>query len=658
MTTYRHAFVAALITVGVGLAFTFTNASGRAPTIAGLGADDTPMMLEPGGGTQGARQEEPSASNPLRNAYFGELHVHTSLSLDAFMNGNRHGPEVAYRFASGQPLTLYGGETTQLRVPLDFIAITDHAESFGDLSLCKNSDSVVYDIPTCQRMRTVDRAFQARIIGGWRVDRPIRAVDVCGEDGHRCVEARKDTWRRSRELADQFNDSGRFTTLVAYEYSPVNLNPLAKVHRNVIFRTADVPDTVFSAFDGTAEDLHAWLESACQQPCQVLTIPHNPNAASGRFFWPGLNSDGTPWTRAILDRRARVERLVEIYQGKGSSECHTGLGLTDEECGFEMWVRNCGPDEEEGCAGTHDMVRDVIVDGLRVEQERGVNPFKLGFIGATDAHLSNPGDVEEDDYRGQLGIPDDTPQKRLAAGGGQGQARGGDGGWGFGGPTKFSPGGLAGVWAEENTRESIWDALARRETFGTSGPRIRVRFFGGFELPEDLHDDRDVVRIGYERGVAMGGDLTAAPSGEAPRFVVWATRDPNSAPLQKLQVVKGWIENGESASRTYDVACSDGITADPATGLCRDNGATVDLETCDITPGRGATELATTWTDPDFDPNTPSVYYVRVLENPVCRWSTYDALGSNASVSPYVPPTIKERAWTSPIWYTPSAASR
>ena len=585
-----------------------------------------------------AQQADTIRSNPLWDAYFGELHVHTSYSLDAFMNGNRHDPAVAYRFARGEPLTLYGGETTQLRVPLDFIAITDHAVR-------------QFDVPRDEDHRPGAPREESSVIGASMA--PHGVTDVCGDDGRRCIDASKDTWRRSRELAEQFNDPGMFTTLVAYEYSPHILTPLAKVHRNVIFRTADVPETVFSAFDGTAENLHEWLESTCRQPCRVLTIPHNPNASSGRFFWLGRNSDGTPWTQEILDR------LVEIYQGKGSSECHTGIGLTDEECGFEMWVRNCGPDDTAGCASATDMVRDAVVNGLRVEKERGVNPFKLGFIGATDAHLSNPGDVEEDDYEGQIGVPDDTPQERLAPGGFQGGARGADdGGCGFGGPTKFSPGGLAGVWAEQNTREAIWDALARRETFGTSGPRIRVRFFGGFELPEDLHRNRDLVRIGYERGVPMGGDLVAARNGRAPRFVVRATRDPDSAPLQKLQEVKSWIEDGESTTKIYDVACSDGITADASTGLCRDNGATVDLETCEISADRGASELATTWTDPDFDPDTPSLYYVRVLENPVCRWSTHDALRIDATLSSYVPPTIKERAWTSPIWYTPNSASR
>jgi hypothetical protein len=218
---------------------------------------------------------------------------------------------------------------------------------------------------------------------------------------------------------------------------------------------------------------------------------------------------------------------------------------------------------------------------------------------------------------------------------------------------RFNPGGLAGVWAEKNTRESIWDALYRRETFGTSGTRIRVRFFGGFDYPADLHRSPDLVTIGYAKGVPMGGDLKAAPSGKSPRFVVWATRDPDSAPLQKIQIVKGWIENGKGVAKIYDVACADGIKADPKTGLCADNGAAVDIATCKIGAGKGAGELSTTWTDPAFDPKIRAVYYVRVLEDPTCRWSTYDAHRLKVDPPKAVPATVKERAWTSPIWYTP-----
>ena len=599
--------------------------------------------------------EDTKASIPW-NAYFGELHVHTSLSTDAYMNGTRTNPVTAYRFAQGDPVTLQSGQTWRLSRALDFVALTDHAESFGDLSLCTTPGSPVYDVPLCQGMRGTDPIVMGRVIGGWAVEGGRYEPETCGEDGKLCIAAARNTWETVQEAANRANAPGKFTALIGYEFSPVILRPdsTTKIHRNVIFRNSQVPGGVFSAYDGTAEELHSWLETTCQEPCRVLTIPHNSNASSSQIFWEGKNSDGSPWTREILDRRARLEPLVEIYQGKGSSECHVGIGLADEECKFEQWVRNCGPNERIGCATASDMVRDTVVRGLAVEQDWGVNPFKLGFIGSTDSHLGTPGATEESDYQGQLGRPDDSPEKRLGAG--QFALEGGasdDGGWGFQGPSKFSPGGLAAVWAAENTREQIWDALARRETFSTSGSRIRVRFFGGFDYPHDAHARHDAIELGYRKGVPMGGDLVAAPDGKAPAFIVWAIRDPESAPLQKVQIIKGWVEDGIDRTKIYDVACSDGIEPASKSGLCKDNGATVDLESCEIDHEKGDAELATTWTDPAFDASKRAVYYVRVLENPVCRWSTHDAHRSKAELSPHVPPIIKERAWTSPIWYTP-----
>ena len=596
------------------------------------------------------------------NAYFGELHLHTSLSTDAFMNGTRKHPLSAYRFAQGEPLTLSTGQSWQLPRPLDFVAVTDHAESFGDLALCTTPGTPVYETALCQAMRGTDPRDMGRIIGGWAVEGGRYNPETCGEAGALCIEAARSTWQTIQDAARAANRPGVFTALVGYEYSPVlRRGPqianggggrIAKVHRNVIFRGEEVPDHAFSSYDGTAEALHAWLEEACLPPCRALTIPHNSNASASQLFWEGRNTDGSPWTQEILERRARLEPLVEIYQGKGSSECHPGLGLTDEECGFEQWVSNCGPDERIGCATESDMVRDTIVRGLSVEAERGVNPFKLGFIGSTDSHLGTPGATQEDDYRGQLGRPDESPAKRLADG-----TPPEEGGWGFMGPTKFSPGGLAAVWAPENTREAIWDALARREAFSTSGTRIRVRLYGGFDLPQDAHDRRDAFRRAARKGVPMGGDLPAAKSDRAPRFLVWASRDPASAPLQKLQVVKGWVEAGLDRVRVYDVACADGVSPDPLSGRCPETNAAVDLGTCAIDETKGDAELSTTWMDPDFDPERRAVYYVRVLENPVCRWSTHDALRIGAPLPEHVPATIEERAWTSPIWYTPAGAS-
>ena len=605
--------------------------------------------------TRGSWAAEADAPIP-RNAYFGELHLHTALSTDAFMNGTRKHPFTAYRFAQGDPVTLLSGQTWTLSRPLDFAAVTDHAESFGDLSLCTTPGSPVYDVPLCQGMRGTEPTIMGRVIGGWQVAGSRYEPETCGDDGALCKAAARSTWATVQDAANQANLPGKFTALIGYEYSPVILTSdiTSKIHRNVIFRGSEVPDRAFSAYDGTAEDLHRWLDTTCETPCRALTIPHNSNASSSQLFWEGKNTDGSPWTREILDRRARLEPLVEMYQGKGSSECHVGIGLADEECDFEQWVRNCGPDERLGCATTSDMVRDTVVRGLGVEQEWGVNPFKLGFIGSTDSHLGTPGATEESNYQGQLGRADESPEKRLAGGfpASDGQAPD-DGGWGFRGPTKFSPGGLAAVWAAENTREQIWDALARRETYSTSGSRIRVRFFGGFDYPVDAHERHDAIELGYRKGVPMGGDLASAPAGMAPSFIVWALSDPDSAPLQKVQVIKGWGEDGNDRIKIYDVACSDGIQPDPATGRCKDNGATVALDSCEIDRNKGAAELATTWTDPDFDTSSRAVYYVRVLENPVCRWSTHDAHRIGAELPAHVPPTIEERAWTSPIWYTP-----
>ena len=596
-----------------------------------------------------------------RQAFFGELHLHTGLSTDAYINGTRKDPVSSYRFAQGDPVMLQGGRSWQLSRPLDFVAITDHAESFGDMPLCVTPGSVAYDKPLCKTVRDMNPLASQMLIGGWNVSGAKRPVEICGEDGGSCIQAEKTTWATLQEAANYVNSPGEFTALIGYEYSPVILraDSTSKVHRNVIFRGTEVPDRAFSSYDGTIEQLHEWLDESCPEPCRALTIPHNTNASASRIFWPEKNSDGSPWTKEGVERRARLEPLVEIYQGKGSSECHPGLGLTDEECGFEQWVPNCQEGKTEGCSTANDMVRDTLVRGLAMEKKWGVNPFKLGFIGSTDSHLGTPGATEESDYRGQLGNPDSTPARRLGLEsyydleGMDIEIDTEEGGWGFSVPSKFSPGGLAVVWAGKNTREEIWDALARRETFSTSGTRIQVRFFGGFDYPKNAHQRRDAVKLGYRKGVPMGGDIAAAPNGQVPTFIVSALRDPDSAPLQKLQIIKGWVEGGEERSQVYDVACSDGVVPDPQSGRCPANGAAIDLTSCKVDETKGDAQLGATWTDPSFDASLPALYYVRVLENPVCRWSTHDALAIGAELPAHVPPSIKERAWTSPIWYTP-----
>ena len=343
-----------------------------------------------------------------------------------------------------------------------------------------------------------------------------------------------------------------------------------------------------------------------------------------------------------------------------------GLGTTDEECNFETYYPVCEPGQRAGCANASDFVRNALKAGLRLEADYGVNPFKFGFIASPDDHQSLAGAADEAEFAtrpvkfgtsGRFGMADQGPDGPAWYGD---QADGGN---------VNNPGGLVGVWAEANTREAIFDALRRRETFGNSGTRIHVRFFAGWDYPADLDARRDMVEAAYAGGVPMGADLpdppAGGPGGGGPRFVVWATKDPASANLQKVQIVKGWAETGapaapfapsgqQTAEQVYDVACADGLQPDPVTHRCADNGARVDLSDCSYATGLGAAELSTTWTDPDFDPAQRAFYYVRVLENPTCRWTTHRALARGAAPPPSDPPTVKERAWSSPIWYTPA----
>ena len=601
-----------------------------------------------------AEKEAAAPRDPLKNAYFGELHLHTSYSLDAYIFGNTmNDPFVAYRFARGGEVTLANGARKRIKVPLDFAAITDHAEALGEYEICTNAQIEGYQSETCKGIRANDMAPFIAIFEGSSKTPAVRLKDICGDDGSKCRNEAPVPWQRIQQAAAENYEPGKFTSLIAYEYSagaPEGQGGM--MHRNVIFRGAVVPDTVFSAFEGTGEDLHKWLEEQCTGDCRVLTIPHNPNFYWGRLYW-GKNSDGTPFTKEIVERRARMDRLVEIMQIKGNSECQTGIGTTDEECNFETVFRECTGDKTAGCDNEYGFVRNGLKLGLREEEKWGTNPFKQGFVGATDNHNGTPGDTAEDDYEGHYANNDGTPEVRLGlkpnpTAEAMGMSGDDD-------PTKlYNPGAITGVWAESNTREGIWDALYRKETFATSGTRVKLRLFGGFDLPGDLNTKPDWVKVAYDRGVPQGGDLSKAPDGKAPTFVVWAARDPMSAPLAKIQIVKVWRTSDDKLEEmTYDVACSDGMTPDAKSHRCPDNGATVNLEDCSISKDKGAAEMSTVWSDPAFDSKVRAAYYARVLENPVCRWSMYDAKKAGVPYPEELEKTIKERAWSSPIWYTP-----
>jgi len=620
------------------------------------------------------------------NLYWGELHLHTAESFDSTMMGNNFGIEDAYRFAMGEPLIGAGGETMQLSRPLDFVAITDHAESFGTRTHCNDPNLSLVERAACWVMAQNNPIFLSIIVDGARgtadpgdpslpagvyqpESRKAPGADrfpTCKWGGgtvERCYDNVSKDWARYVQLADDYYAPGELTTLIAYEYSP-GMPDQGKHHRNVIFRSNSVPKRSISSTDvPNAIELWKGLEATCDKGdgCDFLTIPHNPNKAWGltysRYTWDGQEYGEEDW-----QLRQRREPLAEIFQNKGASECALGVGATDEECAFAQVLDPCLPGELSGCAFQTAFVRQGLKVGLELEQELGFNPFQIGSIAATDNHNANPGDVEEWDYRGSVGSIFSPAARRLSGTNRVGNKA-------YTSMLKFhTPGGLAAVWAPENTREAIFDALARRETYATSGPRIALRFYAGWDIDAAAMDSPGLIPHLEANAVAMGAVLpawsgTEEPSIEessnesggknikSPEFIVWAVRDAMDAPLQRIQMVKGWIDDaGQTHENVVDIACADGLQVDPATGRCPDNGATVDLTSCQYSTGSGATELKTLWRDSDYDPDQSAFYYVRVLMNPTCRWSSYDAIRLGREPDPSVPATIQERAWSSPIW--------
>lgn len=631
---------------GGGLAVSAMGGISMAVLVAALAASGPPATASAPKAPPGAAART-SGYNPERNAYFGDLHVHTKLSFDAYIFNVRASPDDAYRFAKGETIGHASGFDIRLAGgPLDFAAVTDHSEFIGAMEQANTPGTAISKVPGVASLfspdpREIGDAF-ARFIASMRDD------SVPREFKDPAIHAR--AWKEVREAAARHNEPGRFTTFVGYEFTsaPDGRN----LHRNVIFRSADVPDVPYSSRESAdPEELWKRMEAWRARGVEALAIPHNSNGSDGTMFGTA-RFNGAPMDRVYADLRRRNEPLVEITQIKGTSETHPSLSPNDEWAGFEIFESYIGTNKAvTKFAGGY--VRDALKDGLLLQESRGFNPYRFGFIGSSDTHNAAPGSVEETNYFSKVGRTDGLARLRGSVP--PGGARTWD-------PARKEPpryqnwgaSGLAGVWAEENTRDSIYDALRRRETFATSGPRIRVRFFASYDYPADLLKRPDLVRQAYARGVPMGGDLMVS-RGKAPTFLVWGSRDPNGGYLQRAQVVKGWIENGVAKEKVYDVACSDGLSVDPKTGRCPDNGAKVDLATCTPSRFKGDVELRTLWTDPDFNARQRAFYYVRVLENPSCRWSTWDALRNGTPPNPDLSPTVMERAWSSPIWYDPKA---
>jgi len=574
---------------------------------------------------------------PLRTALFGDLHVHTSWSIDAYTGGNRLGPNTAYRFAKGEKVELQNGTEAQLQTRLDFVALTDHAEGFEVTLACTIPGSPEFDLPRCRAMRSGDLDVatmlkQAFSMAGMR-PMPHR-YDICSDDAQ-CQANADDTWQRVQAVADAHNEPGRFTALIGYEFSSL-LAEFGMLHRNVIFRSSDVIPRAISSIDvRNQKDFFDQLDAACNEPCEVLTIPHNTNYSWGLTF-SRTDEDGSAYSSEDLERRSRIERLFEVTQQKGSSECQISVGASDEDCNYGIMFPPCEGEGDRRCARESSFLRNALLDGLALGTEGAFNPYKLGVIGSTDTHTSDPGNT-------RTGIP---TLFKAAEGIGLAVDRLMETEHPVIGPIRrLSLGGLAGVWAKANTRADICDALERRETFATSGSRMRIRFFGG-DLPENIGAQENPIALAYDLGVPMGSDLNVT---DAPRFWVWASQDPTGSPLDRIQIVKGWVENSEQRQRVWDVVCSSGRMPDES-GKCPDTTADVDLLSCERTGEEGAPQLEVTFSDPDFSSEQPAFYYARVLENPTCHWTTLLANSAGSDLPDDPPATVQERGWSSPIW--------
>ena len=603
-----------------------------------------------------------------RTALFGETHLHTNLSFDAFIFGNRNGPDEAYQFAKGDAITHPSGFEMKMRVPLDFQAVTDHAMYLGMVPAMFDPNSTVSQHPVSVALRGAETATERRVAFGSMM--PYLGQQV--EDDLLDMNIVRDTWAEIKDAANRHNEPGKFTTFIGYEYTS-SQNTFENLHRNVIFK-GDAPDEPFSRLISmNPENLWRWMDSLRDKGMDSLAIPHNSNGSDG-FMFDDVTYDGKPITPEYSAMRMRNEPLVEISQVKGTSETHPLQSPRDEWAAFEIMPYQIATWHNSRIDGSY--VRQAYKRGLEMQAQGQGNPYKFGLISASDTHVS-AGAFDEYDYWSKIGLVDANGRlrgsvqlnwvQRLGAqifrlrniwtqANTLENARTGLA------PKNPAPGflhmqwsswgasGLAGVWAEENTRDSIFNAMRRKETFGTSGPRLRVRLFAGYGLGADLLDDAQLVKKAYARGVPMGADLKAR-DGKTPDILVWATRDAGSAPLQRLQIVKGWIDaNGKTHEAVYDVACAGGAKPDATTHRCPDNNAKVDISDCSYSADTGADELKAHWRDPEFTAGDNAFYYARGLENPTCRWSTWDAIRAGSPPNPSLATTIQERVWSSPIW--------
>ena len=583
-----------------------------------------------------------------QRVFFGDTHHHSSFSVDAGMIGNRLGPDISFRFARGEEVVSSTGQRAKLIRPLDFLVVSDHAEYLGIADLLNTGNPELLATDAGQEW---DALMKEGGEAAWLAAVGMMEEFKSGRPRFRDPKIERSVWERVVDIASEYNQPGTFTAFNGYEYSSVANG--ANLHRVVVFR--DGPDRVkqvipFGAFDSDdPEDLWAFMAGYEEKTGgSILAIPHNPNLSNGAMFAETVN--GEAMTRDYAARRARWEPLVEVTQAKGDSEAHPFLSPEDEFADFERWDQgNTEATPKEDWMLQYEYARSALQVGIRMEEKLGTNPFKFGMIGSTDNHVSLS-TTREENYFGKL--PHLEPSADRAE---EVMLRNAETGEVAVASWQAGASGLAAVWARENTREALFDAMARKEVYATTGTRITVRVFAGWDFEPEEVERPDFAAQGYARGVPMGGDLTSAPSGAVPTFMVRALRDPDGANLDRVQIIKGWLgADGETHERIYDVAVSDGRTIG-SDGRSRNTvGSTVDLDNPTYTNSIGDALLMAHWTDPDFDPGERAFYYVRVIEIPTPRWTAYDAARFGIEMPEYVPMTVTDRAYTSPIWYTPA----
>ena len=631
--------------------------------------------------------------NKDRNPYYGDLHVHTKYSFDAYVFGVTASPDDAYRYAKGEGVKHPLGYEMKLREPLDFYAVTDHGfymgmiQAYADTSTDISQNEFAEPFHNLNRLDnlTVESAgersnifssvlgatiiqpypdWHPKLLKAYLTRNTQSALQSFDYDIH------KSAWADVARSANEHNDPGHFTTFIGYEFTTSTDIEGGNLHRNVIFNSSKASIRPWTRIDSiNPEDLWTWQDKLRDKGVDTIAIPHNSNGSNGQMF-EMESFKGNALDIEYAKKRMRNEPLVEITQVKGTSDTHPLLSPDDEWADFEIMDVRVGSRPPTYSKPSGSYVREAYLNGLTLEFTKQGNPYKFGLIGSTDTHVV-AASLDESNFWSKVGLLDGDPENRGSVPLKEENIERLDeymrafnqpvsrvsleqGEYANTGFTQWGASGLAAAWAEENTRESIFNAFRRKETFATTGTRIAVRFFGGYNLSSIDLNSESLVSEAYQKGVTMGSDLLHNEN-KIPEFLVWAQRDKNGAPLQRIQIIKGWIDNnsGRPKEKVFDVACSDGMQPDPITNRCPDNGARVNINDCSISTNVGSSELKTVWKDPEFAPDDKTFYYVRVLENPTCRWSTWDAIKAGYKPREGLHETIQERAWSSPIWYIP-----